>query len=158
MKKIKLNHKLIVPMIIHLVISSLVFLAMNAIFFKEPPVKDKTNAELQIKFNSPIPEMHHCIIIGRDKLGATTDMVGAYNVVIADTITHEMIGAQPHNYLFIVDYNCEFLKDEPELKGYLKGIEDFVIPQEGGEESIRIAREDVILKLSHKITQIINRK
>lgn len=49
---------------------------------------------------------------------------GSYNTIIVDSadISIQNINSDLN---FIVDYDCRYLKDRPELKGYLKAFEDF---------------------------------
>lgn len=62
---------------------------------------------------------HNNIYIGKDV--GRYSIKGSYNIVITDSADWELQHITD-SYLFIVDYDCEFFKDNPKIERRLKAI------------------------------------
>lgn len=87
------------------------------------------------------------IYIGKDI--AKYSVNGSYNIIIIDSADYELQNLNK-SYLFIVDYNCEFLKRNPEIKGYLKAIKKYGFVC-GGLNAMKENRKEIWVDISEMV-------
>jgi len=93
---------------------------------------------------------HYDIYIGKNVAKYST--VGNYNIVIVDSADCELQNIDS-SCLFVVDYDCEFLKKNPEIRGYLKAIERFGFVF-GGIEMMKKNRKEIWKELNNMIINL----